>query len=260
MQEKVGTSLGPADAHLHALRSYAGTGKPTIDEPEVTSNSRILVLAAHLEDPIIGCGGTICKLAKKGAHIKMLYMTDSCYGADIKPSSELVPMALKNAEYSMAMLRCYESEHLDLPSRGMRCDNSGKSRLRHAIDYYSPDLVFIPSLRDKHQDNRMTGLLAASTLKEYDRTLTPYSDEVWGGHLPNNLVDITDVMEDKVAALRSCHSQTVIDNREPMTKANGFRLSTVIENRHYEQFLRQRREDFVFMAWQLRVYGHINRT
>ena len=101
MQEKLGTSLGPADAHLHALRSYAGTGKPMIDEPEVTSNSRILVLAAHLEDPIIGCGGTICKLAKKGAHIKMLYMTDSCYGADIKPSSEY---GVRVRSYSFSVL------------------------------------------------------------------------------------------------------------------------------------------------------------
>jgi hypothetical protein len=36
-------------------------------------------------------------------------------------------------------------------------------------------------------------------------------------------------------------------------------MSSKIENRHYERFLRQRREDFVLMAWQSRVYGHGNR-
>jgi N-acetylglucosamine malate deacetylase 1 len=257
MQERMGTSLGPADAHLHASKSNNGPGNPPIEEPEVNSNSRVLILAPHLEDPIIGCGGTICKLAKKGAHIKVLYMTNSSYGGDIKPSSELVPMVQKNAEDSMAMLRCYESEHLDLPCRGMRCDISSKCRLHRAINYYSPDLVFIPSLQDRHPDNRITGLLAASTLMEYDGFLTPYSYEVWGSLFPNNMVDITDVMGDKVAALTSCHSRTAMENRERMIrKAHSFRLSCKIEDRHYEQFLRQRREDFVILAWQFRFYGH----
>jgi len=227
-------------------------------EPEVTSNSRILVLAPHLEDPIIGCGGTICKLAKKGAHVKVLYMTDSSYGGDIKPSSGLVPMAQKNAEDSMALLRCYDSEHLDLPCLGVCCDLTNKGRMHSAFDQYSPDLVFVPSLQDRHPDNRMTGLLAASALMEYDSPLTPYSYEVWGGLSPNNLVDITEVMEDKSGGLRLCHPWTAIKNGR-MKNGRAFRMSSKIENRHYERFLRQRREDFVLLAWQSRVYGHGNR-
>jgi LmbE family N-acetylglucosaminyl deacetylase len=259
MQERMEASLGDVTRYSHALKSDSCPSNASIKEPEVTSNSRVLVLAPHLEDPIIGCGGTICKLAKRGAHIKVLFMTDSSYGNDINPSSELVPMVKKDAEDSLTMLRCYESENLDLPCLAMRCDISSKGRLHHALDYYSPDIVFIPSLQDMHPDNIMTGILAASTLMEYNGCLTPYSYDVWGGLIPNNLVDITEVLDDKVAALKSCCSRSV-DNMEQMKNENAFRLSSIYDDRHYETFLRQKREDFVIRAWQFRVPGYIDRT
>jgi LmbE family N-acetylglucosaminyl deacetylase len=180
----------------------SGANQFTIEDPEVNSNTRILVLAPHLEDPIVGCGGTMCKLAKRGAHVKVVYMTDSSYGRDIGSSHGLVPMVKKNAEESLLKLRCYESEHLNLPCMAMRCDAGSKGRLLQAIDYYSPDLIFIPTLYDTHPDNRMTGMLAASALMEYDRGLTLYSYDVWGGLYPNNMVEISDVMKDKNSLLR----------------------------------------------------------
>jgi LmbE family N-acetylglucosaminyl deacetylase len=259
MQGRIEASLGDATRYSHTLRSDTCPSYKSIKEPEVTSNSRVLVLAPHLEDPIIGCGGTICKLAKRGAHIKVLFMTDSSYGSDINHSSKLVPMVKKDAEDSLAMLRCYESENLNLPCLAMRCDISSKGRLHYALDHYSPDIVFIPSLQDMHPDNIMTGLLAASTLMEYDSCLTPYSYDVWGGLSPNNLVDITEVMDDKIAALKACSSRAV-DNGEHMKNENTFRLSSIYEDRNYEPFLRQKREDFVIRAWQLRVPGYIDRT
>jgi LmbE family N-acetylglucosaminyl deacetylase len=259
MQGRIEASLGDATRYSHSLKTDTHLGNTTIKEPEVSSNSRVLVLAPHLEDPIIGCGGTICKLAKRGAHVKVLYMTDSSYGNDINPSSDPVPMKKKDAEDSLAMLRCYESENLGLPCLAMRCDINSKGRLHHALDYYSPDIVFIPSLQDMHPDNIMTGILAASTLMEYNGSLTPYSYDVWGGLIPNNMVDITEVMDDKVAALKSCCSRSV-DNMEQMKDKKAFCLSSIYEGRHYEPFLRQKREDFVIKAWQFRVPGYIERT
>lgn len=257
MQQRVRqeTTLRNASDYLHTLYSYYGPRKALIEEPEVTSNSRVLVLAPHQDDPVIGCGGTMCKLAKRGAHVKVLFMTDSSYESNIGPSCGLVPMVRKEAEESLAALRCYESEHLGLPCLGMRCDHSSKRRLFRAIDYYSPDVVFIPTFQDMHPDNTMTGLLAAHTLREYNGSLTLYSYEVWGGLFPNTMVEITDVMEDKIAAIKVRSSQArLVDGERRLREANAFRLSTMQRERYCEPFLRQERPEFVTMSDRLGVY------
>ena len=40
------------------------------------TNKSIAVIAAHPDDEILGCGGTIAKWARKGASINILLMTD----------------------------------------------------------------------------------------------------------------------------------------------------------------------------------------
>jgi LmbE family N-acetylglucosaminyl deacetylase len=253
------TARRRAPGHLRPMRPFPVSDNMPIEEPDVGPNSRILVLAPHLEDPIIGCGGTMCKLAKRGAHVKVVYMTESAYGNADGPSCRLEPMEKKNAEDSLAILRCYESECLGFPGMEMSCGIQSKRLLLQTIESYSPDIAFIPSVHDLHPDNTMTGLLAASALMEYDRCLTLYSYDVWGGLYPNNMIEISDVMEDKLAAFCSCrlrHGMEECGNTS--TDQCIFRLSSMQGDRHYEPFLRQNREDFVITAWQFRAYGYVD--
>ena len=74
-----------------------------------------------------------------------------------------------------------------------------------------------------HPDNKMTGLLAAHALKEYNGCLTLYSYDVWGGLFPNVMVEITNVMEQKIAALRVRRSPAkLVDGERRIRKANAF--------------------------------------
>jgi LmbE family N-acetylglucosaminyl deacetylase len=241
---------------LTTSHSHYGSTRPSIDDPKVNSNSRVLVLAPHHDDPVFGCGGTMCKLAKRGAHVKVLYMTDYSYESNIGPSSGLVPIVPKEAKESLAKLRCFESEHLELPCLGLHCDPDSRRRLTQAIDYYSPNLVFIPSLQDIHPDNMMTGLLAAHALRGHKGCLTLYSYEVWGGLFPNTMVEITDVMEDKIAAMNERRSQArLVDGERRVREANTYSLSTMQSVRYCEPFLRQEQKDFVTMAGRLGAYN-----
>jgi N-acetylglucosamine malate deacetylase 1 len=243
------TTLHNASEYLYSLYSGNGPRMPLVEDPKVDSNSRVLVLAPHHDDPIIGCGGTMCKLAKRGAHVKVLYMTDYSYESNIGPSCGVVPLARKEAKESLARLRCFETEHLEMPCLAMRCDDASIDEVYRALDYYSPDLVFVPSLKDMHPDNMMTGLMAAHALREYDSSLTVYSYEVWGGLFPNTLVDITDVMEDKIAAIMVRHSQAKLVNGERrIREANAYRLPSISSERYCEPFLRQERKDFLTLV------------
>ena len=39
-------------------------------------NKSVLVVAAHPDDEVLGCGGTIAKLSKKGLKINILFISD----------------------------------------------------------------------------------------------------------------------------------------------------------------------------------------
>jgi N-acetylglucosamine malate deacetylase 1 len=238
-----------------------GSNRLRVEDPEVNSNSRVLILAPHLEDPFIGCGGTMCKLAKRGAHVKVLFMTGSSYGRDLGPESEPVAMMTKVTDESLALLKCFESESLDLPCLDMRCDLGSKRSLFQVLDRYTPDLLFIPSLHDKNPDNAMTGMLAASALMEYTSSADIFSYKVWGGFSPNHMVEISDVIEDKRAAFRSCRLRPrSADHAISRKEASVFRSSSIHHNRPLEPFLHQKREDFVIKAWQLRTCAYLERA
>lgn len=250
------STLRNTSEYLHCLYSGNGPRMPLIEDPEVDSNSRVLVLAPHHDDPIIGCGGTMCKLAKRGAHVKVLYMTDYSYESNIGPSCGVVPLMRNEANESLARLRCFEAEHLGMACLAMRCDAASIGEVYRALEYYSPELVFVPSLQDMHPDNMMTGLMAAHALKGYGSSLTVYSYEVWGGLFPNTMVEITPVMKDKMAAINlRCHQARMRKGGVRPRELNSLRLFASREERYCEPFLRQEREDFVTSAERLGVYG-----
>jgi N-acetylglucosamine malate deacetylase 1 len=243
---KVKTRHLDAADYLTMLYANPNLRKGLIQDPDVNSNSRVLVLAPHHLDELVGCGGTMCKLAKRGAHVKVIYLTDSSYNEIAEPGCGLVPMDRCKVEEALARLGCFEFEVLDLPCLAMHCDKQTIWILSTKIQYYSPDIMFIPTRQERHPDNMMTGLLAAQALKKYTGCLTLYLYEVWGGLFPNTAVEITDVMECKIAAIRAHGSKPPpVDEEKRTREANSFRLTAMQDERYCEPFMCQERHDFV---------------
>ena len=173
----------------------------------------------------------MCKLAKRGAHVKVVFI-DRFVLQCKQPVSNLVPMVRTEVEETLTKLQCFESEILDLPCLHMHCDKESVNKLYRKIDYYAPDLIFIPTLHERHPDNVMTGLLAAHTLKEYNG-FTPQCTPMKCGavSLPNLVVDITNVMDEKIAAMKALQTENELkDNEQRLREANTFRLTTSRRN------------------------------
>jgi LmbE family N-acetylglucosaminyl deacetylase len=238
-----------ASDYLSAPANGVARKNGLIQDPEVNSNSRVMVLAPHHLDEIIGCGGTMIRLAKRGAHIKVTYLTDSTYDGCVGPYCRLVPMERDEVKESLERLRCFDCEHLEMPCMGISCDKENYQKLAQVIEYYSPDLVFVPSFQEMHPDNMMTGLLAALALREYEGSLTLYSYEVWGGLSPNTMVEITDVIEEKISAMEVERKQgRLVDGERMVREINAFRLTSMEDERYCETFLRKEKKEFVAMA------------
>ena len=54
------------------------------------NKKRVLVIAAHPDDEVIGCGGTIAKLKKEGNEISVLFLADGESSRKVKNIDKVI--------------------------------------------------------------------------------------------------------------------------------------------------------------------------
>lgn len=118
-------------------------------------NKKILVFAPHTDDGELGCGGSIAKFIQEGNIVK-------CVAFSIAEDS--VPEGFaKDAlaiEFTNAMLTLgLQKEHIHYHRFKVRYFPEFRQQiLQEMIELrklFNPDLVFIPSLHDIHQDHQV---------------------------------------------------------------------------------------------------------
>ena len=181
----------------------------TLDRPP---RGRVLLLAPHADDDVIGAGGTVCLHALQGDPVRVVVAYDGLAG---DPESrygreEYVALRREEARRGGRHLGFEDYLFLDYPEG----HEPGPAELRHAAERlaevvreFAPDLVYAPWIGDYHVDHwalaRATRL--ALSLVGFEGQAWGY--EVWTPLVPTRIVDITDVYERKVAALKEHESQ-----------------------------------------------------
>lgn len=129
--------------------------------------ARLLVVAPHPDDEIIGCGGLIQHVLAQGGDVTVIVMSD---GAASHPGSVAFPpdrLRDERRRESLAALAhlgiSHDSTHyLDLPD-GRSGEWTTVNRL-DAVMADTFDVVALPSPRDDHPDHRATHRLCHSRL------------------------------------------------------------------------------------------------
>jgi LmbE family N-acetylglucosaminyl deacetylase len=179
------------------------SGLSMVDKPE---GHKILVIAPHPDDEVIGCGGTVRLHRQLGHTVTILYLTDGERG--IKNMNPI-----KTAE-----LRRYEavrsSGHLDVPEENLHhlhlrdgdlINQSGTNYdFRDILEASDPDIIYLPSFIESHRDHYAANILLKNNLVK-SATIAAY--EVWTPLIPNRLVNISRVIDDKRKALEEHASQ-----------------------------------------------------
>jgi len=118
----------------------------------------VLVLAPHTDDGEFGCGGTIARMVEEGARV--IYAAFSAAEQSVLPNlpRDILRTEVKKAT---AVLGIREEDCLVFDFEVRRFPEFRQQVLDKLIQLnkeYSPDLVFLPSVNDTHQDHHTIAL------------------------------------------------------------------------------------------------------
>lgn len=183
---------------------------------------RVVVIAPHNDDEILGVGGTMAKLVKQGHEVIVCEVT----AGDL--ADEMVQLQKREAIASHELMGV-KTHFMDLPVVGLKEMNTSELNgafQKHLIEL-APDIVFLPHKGDMHIDHRMTieaamvalrpvtfpnlkAIYAYETLSETDWN-TPSVDNAF---MPTLFVDITEEIDVKLEAMK-CHASQLCEYPHP---------------------------------------------
>ncbi|MBI4965344.1 MAG: PIG-L family deacetylase [Desulfomonile tiedjei] len=197
--------------HIRCVGSsfYFPLSHKLVRQPGIT-RGRVLVLAPHADDEIIGLGGTMAMHLEAGTRILVLYMTAGDKGDSTLVAQDLAKVRKREAEEIAknfgfeSVFWQYEDQRL-----GDHVTEAGL-KLSAILDAWRPDSVFVPSCIDSHKDHFSANLVLAEALQKgsYDH-IPIYGYEVATDiPFPNHVVDITTHFEKKMEMLSYYKSQS----------------------------------------------------
>lgn len=202
----------------------------------------ILVIAPHIDDETIGCGGTIAKHAQSGKKVTVLFAADCTEERRTEGDKAGSILGVNRLIFWE-----YQSKTLDrFP------EISG--RLSEVIREIAPDIVYLPSYMDRHNDHISLNRYFYEVLKKIDPQFMIYGYEVWTTLIPNVVVDISDQAEIKKKAMACYQSQMANHNwLEGAMALNRYRGMIANARTHGEAFFRMTPRNYMKMWTNL--YG-----
>jgi LmbE family N-acetylglucosaminyl deacetylase len=180
---------------------------------------RVLVIAPHPDDEVLGCGGTMARLVEMGAQVEVAIVTE---GKPPRYHPDGVEKLRAEAAAAHALLGVTSTHYLGLPAAEL--DSIPHAELNAAmgtlINATMPDTIFVPFVGDIHLDHQLVfratmvaarprqatyprAILAYETLSETNWS-APYIEPVFA---PNVYVDIAATLDRKLAAFAAYESQ-----------------------------------------------------
>ncbi len=216
----------------------------------------ILAIAAHRDDVELTCGGTLILAGRRGQRTAIIDLTRGEMGTRGSAS-----LRQAEAERAGAVLGVAERDTLGLPDAGIENTPATREALAVMIRRLRPKVVIAPALDGRHPDHRITAQLVRDACfvaglarvapdvpphrpLKILHSLTYRQDFV----RPTFVVDVSDVFETKLEAVRCYSSQfdgatqagEVYPNGEPLYDMITHYAATygaLIRSRYGEPFL-----------------------
>lgn len=187
---------------------------------------RVLVVAAHPDDEVLGCGGTICRLAKEKHEVHILILGEgitSRYEERVKADMVLVEKLEAKGKKAAICLGAKNISFCRLPDN--RFDTipllDVVKKIEKVIESFQPEVVYAQHGGDLNIDHAITFRAVMTAVRPLDvscvKELYGYeaaSSTEWAfqqfepSFKPNIFVDISNTLKDKIKAIKVYESET----------------------------------------------------
>jgi len=194
---------------LRLLRSADSTEQPVRRcEPQ---RARIVVLAPHMDDEVLGCGGTIARHVAAGSDVKVVFLTDGRLGhAAGEDPARTVTVRRAESERAARVLGVNRLFFLDAADGRLGADTVVAGRLHEVLEHERPEIVYLPFFLERHPDHRAANDVLVAATRDSRTQFECRGYEVWSTTLANCLVAIDATVELKRQALACYPSQLAL--------------------------------------------------
>ena len=187
---------------------------------------KVLVVAAHPDDEVLGCGGTIAKHADQGDEVNILIAAEGATSRqqvrDREKANEELQRLKESAEKSCLILGAKGIIFLNLPDN--RLDSMDRLDVIKAVEEkiysYKPQIVYLHHSGDVNIDHRILHEAVVTACRPLPNhpvkqlmSFEVASSTEWQpqnsapGFFPNKFVDISDQLDKKCEALKAYISE-----------------------------------------------------
>lgn len=176
-------------------------------EPALLRGERLLVLAPHPDDEVIGCGGLVALHLREGRQVRVVVATDGTEGGD---------GSVREDESRRALARLGPAEIEFLRYRDRTLDDSAADAVARELRSFAPDLILVPAPIEIHPDHLALSRIFCELIQRDESLFATLAVarvafyEVGQPLRPNALVDISDVADAKFAAIADHASQLAL--------------------------------------------------
>jgi LmbE family N-acetylglucosaminyl deacetylase len=221
--------------------------------PDIFEAKRILCVQPHYDDNDIAAAGILIQLAKNGAELIYLTVTDDLMGVvDDSLSDEDAAHALKRDQFAAAKIVGVKEQYwLGYPDAGEYNYFAVRRDILKYIRMVKPDFVFTcdPWLTyEGHRDHIQTGLATSEAVMFAGLTRIassdPKIDSAYEGHdiqgiafyytrEPNTIADISSSWEEKIGAVRCYEAQFNKDGMDQLVFALDMKSQQVAQEQSF---------------------------
>jgi LmbE family N-acetylglucosaminyl deacetylase len=198
------------------------------------SNERIVVLAPHMDDEVIGCGGTLARHIGCGSQVTVVFLTDGrgggAAGNAAAGEASIAATRKHEAQLALAELGIMKMVFLDAEDGRLGANADLVDALRSALVAARPDIVYLPFFLEEHPDHRAASALLSEAVSGAGMSFQCHGYEVWTPLFPNCLVRIDATVEAKRRAIGHYQSQLAeADYLHTALGLNAYRSSALVD-------------------------------
>jgi LmbE family N-acetylglucosaminyl deacetylase/GT2 family glycosyltransferase len=208
-------------ASIREQLALAPTHADSVNQVSDPPGKRVLVLAPHMDDEVIGCGGLIQKYLATGAEVVVAFCTSgpgSPRNDHELHRSALTAQRLKESKVAARILGGCDTVYFHLTERQLAKQYPSSDKLYDLLRKNKFDVLYVPGPDEFHPDHRATWRWVQQVLPRLPEVPQLYAYEVWGNCRPDHLLVLDEVAwRNKQKAMKCYASQlTQLDYQQVM--------------------------------------------